>query len=661
MLSFRTFLFIVLAPFLLSNAYAASPLNLSETDLQHARSAIYFAECQRWDEAMYHTRNTDPTIRKLIQWMAYRSKDNHASFEDITQFIDDNPDWPDMNLLHQRAEEAITLDTPKQEILNWFADDDPITGDGIKYYAFAKAATKTAGKNDRQDVTDLLRQAWIKGNFGNDEEREFLAQYGTVIRTVDHEARIDQLLWEGRVAQAKDLFHTVDDGHRRLYEARIALMSNRAKSDSILANVPRVLMSDPGLLYERLAWNERRGNEAKVEELLRLAPDAPPYPSRWWDIKNNTIRTLLRDHQYKIAYQLASHHGNEKAEDFAEAEWLAGWIALRFLNDPHSAYKHFYTLYQDTQYPISKARGAYWAGRASEKNGNMDIASKWYQIGSVYKDAFYGQLSIMKLDKRSGLNLPEPPVPTKQDIQKYKHNELVKAAAILLDSRQHDLAKKMLLRAVINAQTPGEISLITEFGHSVQHYDLSVETGKQASRKGTIVTNSCYPVLSQLPTSSLELPLSLAIIRQESGFDHNAESQVGALGLMQLMPHTASNLARELHLKFTKDQLTNPNYNLTLGTHYLQKLIRSFDGSYVLAIASYNGGQGNVRKWMHDYGDPRKSRSPDEVIDWIESIPFSETRNYTQRILENIQVYRELLHKQSNTAPVIMLDKDLKR
>jgi soluble lytic murein transglycosylase len=627
-----------------------------------ARDALDFADKQRWDEALYHARNAEPTLRKLVSWMLYRTQNSGASFEDITQFIKKNPDWPDIPLLQQRAEEALSINTPKSTILAWFSSFPPVTPDGMKFYAEAKASQDTLSAKEQEEITSLFRQAWAKANFGNKDESDFLADHRDILRPADYQARIDNLLWQGKIKQAKELFWTVDKPHRTLYETRIHLMENKKNASVMLHMVPRALQRDPGLLYEQIAWHERKGNTGKVRELLRAAPNNPPYPAKWWDIKNNHIRLLLKERQYKTAYALSYKHGNNKGEDFAEAEWLSGWIALRFLGDARSAYKHFYALYQGTQYPVSKARGAYWAGRASEKNSNHDIATKWYRVASQYPDSYYGQLSLLKLDKKRALNLPPSPAPTVQDKEQYKRNELIQAASLLLDSKQPDLARKMVLRAVVTAKTPGEVALITEFGQSMRFYDLSVEAGKQAARRGTIVTRTSYPTLKTLPNSSLENSFPLAIIRQESSFDSNAQSPAGALGLMQLMPATAAMLAKELDVRYDRSQLATPSYNMKLGTHYLQKLINTFDGSYILAIAAYNGGQGNVRKWIRDYGDPRQARSLEEVIDWIELIPFSETRNYTQRVLENLQIYREILSRQhASTKPLLLIEKDLKR
>ena len=635
-------------------------LPLTQKDYEHARSAFYFSDHERWSDAMYYTRGSDISVVKLLHWLRYRAKNSGASFEEITRFIVENPDWPEHNILLQRAEEAITLNTDNNTIIKWFTTTPPVTGDGVKFFALAKAA-RAKSPAEQKEVLELIRQAWIKGNFGSQEEREFLVKYRNYLRTSDHEARIDQLLWQGKITLAQSLFSRADTAHQRLFTARILLIQSKGNIDGAINAVPAFLQRDAGLIYDRLLWNDRKGNTGKVTELLRLMPESPPYPGKWWEICNNNIRALLRDRKFKAAYELASKNLNLKGEDFAESEWLSGWIALRFLNNTHVAYKHFYSLFQGTQYPISKGRGAYWAGRASEKNGNTDIAVKWYQVASAYKDTFYGQLSILKLDRQRGLNLPQTPQITDIDIQNYKRNELVKAAALLVDVRHYDLAKKMVVKAIINAKNPGEMALITQFGQSMQRFELSVEASKQAARKGVLITKTSYPLMTSLPESKLELPLSLAIIRQESGFDRAAQSQVGAIGLMQLMPHTAASLAKELHVKYDKRQLTNQSYNIKLGTHYLQKLINYFNGSYIMAIAAYNGGQGNVHKWVREYGDPRKSRSLDEVIDWIEFIPFSETRNYTQRIMENLQVYRELLHKHNVNAPGVMLELDLKR
>lgn len=627
-----------------SYAMAAPELQIDAKVLERAESALYFAGRENWAEAAYHARAAnDPAVLVLVDWMQYRSKASGASFEEITRFIAKYPDWPDMPLLRQRAEEAITTETSDAAVLKWFKTAPPVTGDGLKSQARAE---QRQGKSSQEAINNLLRQAWVKGNFGIKEETEFLAAYGNILRLKDYNNRIDELLWQGKIEQVMRILNRVDQPHRQLFQARMALMKGTRNAIDMARAVPKELRSDAGLLYERVMWHNKRDESDKVLELLQLVPASVPYPHKWWDVKTTQIRLLLKARKYQQAYQLASKHSTEKGEDFAEGEWLSGWIALRFLKNPSVAYKHFYMLHEGVEYPVSLARGAYWAGRASEQSGNKELAIKWYKEAADYSESFYGQLAMLKISKQAVLDLPEPPVVTEQDLKDYKRNLLVRAAFVAGSKGRYDIVKKLLKAAVSAAKSEGEVRLITEFGIQLRQGHIAVETAKHAARKGVLVAPMCYPVFDALPSLPLEQPLALAIIRQESSFDRNAESPAGALGLMQLMPTTAAGVARELSMQYAAGMLKSDHiYNIRLGSYYLAKLVRGFEGSYVLAIAAYNGGQGNVRKWLRDYGDPRQAKSIEEVIDWIELIPFSETRNYVARVLEGVQVYRQLLSK----------------
>ncbi len=648
----------------LSYAWSAPALSISNDEQKRADSIFYFADKEKWQEVEYHARvSREPALKLLAGWMEYRSRGSGARFEDITAFIAAHPDWPDNDLLRQRAEEAITPLTPVSSIVRWFLHNPPVTGDGLKALALAEKNldAQDKGRYSEKEVNVLLRRAWVQANFGEKEEAEFLAEYGHLLSQDDIHARIDQLLWQRKLDQAGRILALASAGQRRLFNARIAFIKNSKQAESALSAVPKPLYNDAGLLYDRIAWHNRKGEDEKVAKLLASAPPSPPYPHKWWELKNDRIRVLIREQNYQEAYHLAAHHGTEKGEDFAEAEWLSGWLALSFLQQPDIAYKHFYRLYHGVNFPVSLARGAYWAGRAAEKRGDKEVANNWYKAAARHPDSFYGQLAALKLSKSQHLPLPAIPVVTANDKRAYARNLLVRAAYIAGNANRYDLVKKLLKSAVAQARTPGEIRLITETGLALRRQYIAVETAKYAARKGTLVTSTSYPLFAAMPPLPLEQALALAVIRQESSFDQHAESPAGAKGLMQLMPATARGVARELRLHYAENLLKSDHkYNIRLGSYYLSKLIDNFSGSYVLAIASYNGGQGNVRKWLRQYGDPREASTPEEVVDWIEMVPFSETRNYVQRVLENTQIYRQILHK-GGAMPSLWLEKDLLR
>jgi soluble lytic murein transglycosylase len=634
---------------------------ISASDNKRLKSALFFSEKGKWDEALKHANSaSDVTIRNLIKWLAYRSDNSGASFKEIINFVKNNPDFPQQNLLKRKAEEALSDSVNNQEVVNWFTKNPPLTDNGIKF--FAKAKAKIYLKSDsatNQEIIKLLKQAWIKGDYGVEEESNFIKKYGNVIDQQDHIARIDDLLWEGKITQAKRILNKVDKDHQLLFEARIKLMNNKNPLDSAVSTVPKKLLHNHGLLYDMVIRYSAKGDHSKVREILNQVKNPNIYQHKWWIFTSFEARELLQEKKYKEAYQIIINHNNVSDNDYAEAEWLAGWIALTYLKDKKQAYLHFYNLYKNVKYPISLARGAYWSGRANE-GINDEYSSNWYRIAAKHSDTFYGQLATLKL-KSNQFSLPAPITPNAQDIIAYKNNPLIKAAYLFAKNERYEFSKIFAKAAVQTAKTPGEITLISEFGSSIKNINLSVETAKHAAREKNIFTIIGYPKLNKIQKTSVEHPLALSIIRQESVFDQRAESIAGAKGLMQLMPGTAKEASKELNIKFHPKLLKDDSsYNVKLGSHSLKKLIDGYKGSYVLAIAAYNAGPGNVKKWLNYYGDPRNKEKIEEVVDWIESIPFYETRNYVQRVLENLQVYRVIaVTEPANTK--LFLDKDLKR
>jgi soluble lytic murein transglycosylase len=328
----------------------------------------------------------------------------------------------------------------------------------------------------------------------------------------------------------------------------------------------------------------------------------------------------------------------ENAVALADAEFLAGWVALRRLGDPAAAYEHFTQLYANVRMPISRARGAYWAGRAADERGMTDIAKRWFASATEHGTTFYGQLAGQRTLAARPAFAPEPQ-PTAEDVADFDRKELVRAVRMLSELGRGDLAKPFLLRLGASAGTPVQHKLITTLAETADWLDVAAASARRASADGTILLASAFPVIQVKHKGVAEPPLVLAIARQESAFDKAAVSRADARGLMQLMPATAKDMAKSLSMRFSADRLlTDPNYNLTLGQAYLDKLLDSFDGSYLLALAAYNAGPARVRQWLETYGDPRAGTI--DVVDWIEAIPFGETRNYIQRVLENLQVYR---------------------
>lgn len=644
--------------------------NFSNQDFTNINRAIDLAQKGNYREALATARKVnDPLVNKIILWIQYTSSSEPPSFSEISRFLKDNSSWPDQNKLWAASERAILNDrVDANTVVNWFKDKEPITRHGM--VALAEALRKfpsDAGSQLRAD--NLIRKAWTEGNFAShSEEKEFYNDYKKLLNNYDHSERISNLLWDGEINDARRLLPMVTPAYQRLFNARINLMRGQSNAPAEMKKLPREFLTDSALLYELTKWYDRKEQSKNVLEILLKLPAQTSHQDKWWDLKASEIRSLILERDYKNAYTLASKHGMSDGSDFADAEWLAGWIALRYIKDAETAYKHFYNLYHNVKQPISLSRAAYWAGRAAEAAGKTEIADSWYAAGSVYQSTFYGQLASVKAAKGT-ISFPATPVPSKTDVDAVNSNELIGAFRIFTTAEEGQLARKFLIEAVDTANTAGELMLMGKIGLSLGRRDFAITVAKSAIARGVILEEAGYPVLSSATErrqeTHPEISLVHAIIRQESQFFKTAESPAGALGMMQLMPDTARMVSRQLKVPYNKSRLTSdPEYNIRLGTYYLGTRVDNYAGSYILAIASYNAGAGNVNKWLKSRGDPREMKNIEDVIDWIEMIPFKETRNYVHRVTEALQVYRSIFAKNTGNElgnNVIMLEKDLMR
>ena len=426
--------------------------------------------------------------------------------------------------------------------------------------------------------------------------------------------------------------------------------------------VPANLQDNPGLLYERAKWRRQKLRNQDVATPLLTGIDGNDIPeagrSRLWDERNIAIRTDLKDGNWSRAYQLASPHGMESGGDFAEAEWVSGWIALRLKNDADRSLQHFETMSDGVSTPISLARGKYWAGRARDALGQPDAARTDYTAAAEHKFTYYGQLAAERLDDKK-LAFPKTSEPTAEEISAFEDKPMVQALRLLGESGEERLFREFAYHMDDLLETESEYLLLARIATEYQVPDVGVRGAKAGLAKGIVSTDAAYPVVAYplLREPQVERPLMLALSRQESEMNPNAISHVGARGLMQFMPATARNEARLRGLPYRTSWLTDdPGYNMTLGGQHLDTLLSRFNGSYIMTAAAYNAGPSRPRQWIQDYGDPRTGQV--DPIDWVEFIPFSETRNYVQRVLENTQVYR---HRLSGEPIDIEIEEDLDR
>lgn len=626
---------------------------LSEQDRLLYRDAFALVRLGDWPAAYGRALQAqDPQLAKVIRFYDLSRTGSGARFAEITEFALANPGWPSQATLRQRAEESLATGTDA-EVQHWFEKSPPITPFG-KF----READMWMSRGETERAAAEIRLTWIAGDFNAYEEKSVLQRYRSYLRPADHAKRLDRLLWDERYDEVRRLLSMVTSDHRALGEARMALANMASKAERLVQRVPASLRSDPGLLFERMRWRLRKEMYDGAIDILDHAPKDLVRPQAWWSERETLARHALAAGEIPLAYRLAARHDMTTGASFAEGEFLAGWIALRFLRDPATAYGHFVRLYNDVSRPISLARGAYWAGRAAADQGQQQLAATWFSTAAQKLTTYYGQLAAAKIGADGKAAFLEEPRPTPEESAQFESRELVRVVRALGEAEAADFARPFILRLADSAKTPAEFAMTADLAEQVGRADLGVVTAKRASYAGVTLLAEGYP-LADIPAGGggVEGPLILAMTRQESAFDPGAISGAGAIGMMQLMPATAKTVAKSLALPFSSHRLmTDVAYNITLGRAYLQEQIDDFSGSYVLAVASYNAGPARVRQWVRELGDPRAKDV--DVIDWVESIPFSETRNYVQRVLENLQIYRLRL---GDRALAFSLTTDLKR
>ncbi|MCG8548466.1 MAG: lytic transglycosylase domain-containing protein [Alphaproteobacteria bacterium] len=631
---------------------AASVIGFAPNGLQTAQAAELTAQTRkiyskaftagdegRWKQAAQIAKSgRHPLANKLLTWQKLRAPNSGADFDEIAGFVMANPDWPDLPRMRRRAEEAMGPDVPSRTILEWFDRFPPTSPDG----AFHLGRTLlNAGRT--AEAERVIREAWIGMAMGRKQAADFRKRFRRHLRPEDDIARLERLLWDRKVRPSRRQMRYVSKGWRRLAEARIALIVRSRKAQQSVRKIPKSLRGNDGILFDQVRWHRRRQKMDKaVSMLLAGNPTKLGRPERWWHERQLLARWALREEQPDLAYQLASSHHQSAGRAYAAAEWLAGWIALRKLNRPDDALKHFQAMHQKVKFPVSRSRGAYWSARAYEALEKHEEATAWYRKAAQYVTRFYGQLAAGHLLESERPRLPAEDEPNEFTVGQFQASDMARATRILAELDRRDDVKRFLVRLGQRARVPGDWVLAARLSQDVGRHDVGVHISKRALREGVILSTTGYPALVPADIDDENFPEASVIhglVRQESAFDSRAISRAGARGLMQLMPGTALRVARQLKLPYSRRRLTrDPRYNLKLGQAYLADMLEDYDGSLILALAAYNAGPLRVERWLRRNGDPGPNIYA--AIDWIESIPFTETRNYVQRVLENRTVYR---------------------
>lgn len=639
---------------------------LSDADTANLKEA--FRESFSGDDAGSHAaaeRIKDKAGRKLATWFEYRNGDYDASAEDIESFRLANPQWPGQDELRERAEIALFLGNGSPDrIKAFFANSPPVSGAG-------KAAEASAylQEGNQAAAHDLVVSAWRDYQLNPAVEKKILDRFGSMLRTEDHQARIDKLLFPDNKATADAALRIaklLPAADQKTIAARVAVVKRGANAGKLLAALPAsTTAGDVGLLYNRIQFLRRKDRDQEAWQALL---DAPSEPAKlidldgWWSERRLDCRIALNAGQPRIAYAIAAKHGPISGDAYVEAEFLAGWIALRFLSEPLVAVGHFHALRAAAKGSKNLALAEYWLGRTSLALGDGGSALVHFHAAAKYPQYYYGQLGRQALDARpANLAVTPTPLPTDADIQRFLANDAVQAIGIALANDMDSVTAQFFLALARQMTAPGEVVLLLEFAKLSGSPQLALRLAKIAFNRDLPVGDYALPIgvlpaFKSLLSDRVDPALVHALSRQESEFNAGAKSPVGASGLMQLMPGTAKAVAKQYNVKFTPAQLTNPTYNVQLGEAYLSALIDSYSGSYFLALAAYNAGGGRVQEWMKQFGDPRNPRT--DPIDWIEQIPFSETRDYVKKIMEALQLYRSRL---AGSEQALQLVQDLNR
>ncbi|MBX4869851.1 lytic transglycosylase domain-containing protein [Rhizobium bangladeshense] len=578
--------------------------------------------------------------RHILTWAIAVSGLKGVPSYEIASAAQELKGWPGLSRLRAYSERALYDENPAPSaVLAAFGDTAPETMQGAVILGRALIAS-----SKQAQAAKYIRKVWRTEALDKASEDKILLEFSALLTPADHKARMDYLMYRGRVAQAKR-FGDMGEA-QSLYKAWAAVDAKAANAGALLNSVEAKWRGDAGLLFARIEYLRKQDKYAEAAALLEKMPREAGElvnSGEWWNEQRIVSRGLVDQGQFRPAYRLVANSAATSPTDIVEAEFHAGWYALRGLQDPTTAERHFRKILATSNGPISVSRAWYWLGRAAEAGGPGNSA-EFYGKAANFPGTFYGQLAAERLGRKT-LNVTYP-TPSAADRQRFQAREAVQAVA-RLEAAGHGWRAGILYLALADQlQSPGELAILAAQAEQSGDHHLSLQIGKVAYGRGIDVAALAFPI-GVIPAnaniSGSGKALAYAIARQESAFNPAAVSAANARGLLQLLPGTAQAVAKRHNITFSKDKLTaDAGYNATLGAHYLGEQIEAFGGSYILTFIAYNAGPKRVPEWIGRYGDPR-GRPIDEIVDWIERIPFPETRNYVQRVMENYEVYKARL------------------
>ncbi len=630
---------------------AAIQANPGRADTDRAmRTALELAAGKDWDGALAVAPSG--VGRDVIEWQRLRAGEGRlGEYED---FLARRPDWPGLPLLREKGEEAVARSDDPARVIAWFKAGQPETGAGALAYVRALLAQGRAAEAE----TEAMR-AWAELSFSAEDETALIALLPEAVGFV-HELRLGNLLWEGRAKEAERMLPRVPEDLRALARARLALQTDDKSVTALIGAVPKARASDPGLAYDRFVWRMKKELYDEAQGLIldrSNSADSLGRPEAWAERRAMLARYLMRNGKAQDAYRVAANHllpTDSGGIAYADLEFLSGFIALRRLNDPATALKHFQNLLAAVSTPISVARAQYWIGRAQEAAGQDGSAS--FRAAAVHQTTFYGLLAAERLGLPLDPGLLTRPATPDWRAAGFTQSSVLAAVKLLLKAGDRTLAKRFFLQLGESQDATG-IAQMADMALDWGEPHLAVVIAKAAAERGLILPHAYYPVPDFVPDGlNVSRALALSIARRESEIDPAARSPADARGLMQVLPGTAKLMAGKLGKPFDAARLfSDPAYNVAMGAAYLADMADEFGPSIALIASGYNAGPGRPRRWIGEFGDPRR---PDvDVIDWIETIPFTETRTYVMRVAEGVVIYRAKL---KGTAGPVRITSELK-
>lgn len=616
----------------------------------------------RRDADAHAAKADDPVTSKLVDWIDLVFHLRSDYFKRADAFLEENGHWPRTDRIRKRTEAALdkSSKTPEQ-VRDYLTSHPPQTAAGL--LALARAHRLLG---DKAKASEIVRRVWREFTINAGTESALLRRYKDAITKSDHRERLSRQIYRGNTNTALRQAKRLSKGHVKMAKAAASLMKGHKRGMKRYRQVPKELIKEPSLQFALAVYWRKRKKYAQARRTLLKVQAAHKEllePLAWWGQRLDMARQgLARDNKeaWPLAYRLVSRHGFDAGWKFVQGEFLSGWIALQFLNDPKKAVGHFKTLRDGDDRPVNISQAEYWLGRTYQALGDEEKAREHFESGAAHWTTFYGQLARSALGWGSLDELPELEFTVRHDVlARVDNDELMQAAKLLHRADRAKISRSFVVALAEHLETREERTAIALLGRSIGGPHIAVRVGRFANQEGTEIGRPAYP--DEVPDykalrPAVEPELIYALIRQESEFNPRAVSPAGARGLMQIMPATAKMLARRHRQTYSLSELTSrPPYNLSFGTALMHDLIKNFKGSYIMALGAYNAGPGRVITWNKTFGDPRKGQV--DPVDWIESIPFNETRNYIKRVMENLQIYRFQLRSDKS----LPLDEDLLR